>query len=144
MVQFLWSTAKPDSIRTVDIPIDGPVPIKDANGIVYFLYDKITGELLKVGSTGRPNSDGRWDPYQTWADLEAEAWGRRPDLELQYIRADNRKTAGNDEKGYRARIRDGEFGDIEMRWDYTGRPGSKPKEFGGKGPSLKDMRPPGC
>jgi len=136
------------------IPLTGEGAFKDAKGITYFVVDRNSGRILKVGSTGSPNSAGqagRLSEYQQWARAEVQAWGDQGwtlrELDLYYVRSEGdagRTTAGTLEARYRAEL---EAKSERLTWDYKTQltsKGPKPKEFGGKttdAPSLRDLDP---
>jgi RHS repeat-associated protein len=60
-------------IEHIQIPANSRVPITEAEGITYFVVDRDSGRILKVGSTGRPNSADRFWEYREYLFSESSS-----------------------------------------------------------------------
>lgn len=109
----------------------------DAKGLTYFVFDKKSGEILKVGSTGNGNEVDRFDEYQKWARREQEVWGGQPkwngqrDLELRLIPVGTRDRARELEDEFRKGVVgwNGDARTPRMKWDFEVPGGIKPFDF---------------
>jgi hypothetical protein len=137
------------AVNIVDMPARGLVPVERAAGVVYFVFDKDSGELLKVGSTGKPNSGNTMTTrYRAWATAEVDAWEnqgwRQRNLEFRYVTVESRGAALDLEDAWRRQIDGGRFGDVRMPWDFARsrgeRNGLQPREFGGTSPNAPSLR----
>jgi hypothetical protein len=129
-------------------------PAATRGGITYLVFDKNSGELLKVGETQHSGAkDSRWGEYgSTYIVQETEAWkttrGGWIDREL-LIRYVYNRDPKDLEQEWRREIERQEI--ALMPWDYRDRGygnvkyrfmmNQKPREFGARGrraPSLHD------
>jgi hypothetical protein len=120
----------------------------------YLLFDKKTGELLKVGEVGKSSLKDRWSEYgRIYIAGEWEAWKDRPDwtkrellFRFVYVEVTRDMDARTLEGQWRRAIEKGNY--ALMPWDYRDRGKGnatysfmmyqKPQEFEGTGPSLND------
>jgi hypothetical protein len=98
--------------------------VKENEGIVYFVMDRQSGELLKVGYTGGANASSRMNQYITWAARERALLGRYIELEIFYSKPMSATRAEELEGLVRASIDKGAFRQSvsenpTLRWDWS-------------------------
>jgi intein/homing endonuclease len=107
----------------------------DKSSLIYLVYDRGAGELLKVGQASAVNLDSTWARYmqgnwpasETAARQEADPqaiWAQRK-VDIYYSKVDS-KDVGKLESFIRNTIDDGRFGNIPMPWDFKRREGKQP------------------